>query len=125
MPRLNSLLWIFDALEREPGYLHKRMFGCDTAYLDGLLCLMVADGAAPWDGLMVCTARDHHASLMQQMPVLRPHPVLGKWLYIPELDPAFEDTVAQVTALVLARDPRVGVEPRPRRRAGKLGLPKG
>lgn len=119
----NSLIWIFDALEREPGFLHKRMFGGDAAYLDGLLCLMVMDGAAPWDGMMVCTAREHHAALMQQMPVLRSHPVLGKWLYVPEHDPAFEDTVQQVTALVLARDPRIGVEPRVRGRGGKLPLP--
>jgi len=58
------------------------------------------------------------------MPALRPHPVLGKWLYIPQDDPAFEPTVEQLTALVLARDPRVGVEPKPRGRRGKSTLPK-
>ncbi|MEQ5840333.1 hypothetical protein N0A02_12935 [Paraburkholderia acidicola] len=120
----NSLLWIFDAFEREPTYLHKRMFGSDAAYIDGLLCLIAADRAAPWNGLLVCTSQERHAALIDEMPALRPHPVLGKWLYVPEADQAFEETVEQMTALVLARDPRVGVEPKPRRRSKKSTLPK-
>jgi hypothetical protein len=120
----NSLLWIFDAFEREPTYIHKRMFGSDAAYIDGLLCLIAADRDAPWNGLLVCTSQDRHAALIDEMPALRPHPVLGKWLYVPEADPAFEDVVERMTALVLARDPRVGVEPKPRRRGEKSTLPK-
>jgi len=57
------------------------------------------------------------------MPSLRPHPVLGKWLYVSQDDPAFETIAQSMTALVLARDPRVGVEPKPRRRGRKLMLP--
>ncbi|WP_233881913.1 hypothetical protein [Paraburkholderia flagellata] len=111
----NSLLWIFDAFEREPGYVRKPMFGCDAAYLDGLLCLVAADRDAPFNGVLVCTSREHHAALVEAMPALRTHPVLGKWLYVPQADAAFEDTAAQLSALVLARDPRIGVEPKPRK----------
>jgi len=119
----NSLLWIFEAFERESGYLCKRMFGCDAAYLDGLLCLVAADRDAPFNGLLVCTSQDRHAALIHDMPALRPHPVLGKWLYVPQADPAFEDTAAQLSACVLARDARIGVEPRPRKsnQSGKGG----
>lgn len=120
----NSLIWIFDAFERESTYIGKRMFGCDAAYLDGLLCLVAADRAKPWNGLLVCTSQDRHAALIDEMPALRPHPVLGKWLYIPQDDPAFESIADTVVALVLARDPRVGVEPKPRRRSSKSALPK-
>ena len=111
----NSLLWIFDAFEREPGYVRKPMFGCDAAYLDGLLCLVAADRDAPFNGVLVCTSREHHAALVEAMPALRTHPVLGKWLYVPQADAAFEDTAAQLSTLVLARDPRIGVEPKPRK----------
>jgi hypothetical protein len=111
----NSLIWIFDAFERDPGYVSKRMFGSDAAYLDGLLCLIAADRDAPFDGLLVCTSQERHAALVRDMPALRVHPVLGKWLYVPQADPAFEDTAAQLTAYVLARDPRIGVEPKPRK----------
>jgi hypothetical protein len=115
----NSLAWILEAFEGDSTYLHKRMFGSDAAYIDGLLCLVVADRDAPWNGLLVCTSQDRHAALIDEMPALQPHPVLGKWLYVPQDDPAFEAIAKRITALVLARDPRVGVEPKPRRRGGK------
>ncbi|WP_321784507.1 hypothetical protein [Paraburkholderia sp. J94] len=120
----NSLDWIFDAFEREPNYVHKLMFGCDAAYIDGLLCLIAADRGEPWSGMLVCTSKDRHSALIDTMPALRPHPVLGKWLYISQADPAFETVVEEMTALVLARDPRVGVEPKPRNRGRKSVLPK-
>jgi hypothetical protein len=120
----NSLVWIFDAFERESTYIRRRMFGCDAAYLDGLLCLVAADRDEPWNGLLVCTSQERHAALIEEMPALRPHPVLGKWLYIAQADPAFEEIAASMTSLVLARDWRVGVEPKPRRRSRKSSLPK-
>jgi hypothetical protein len=121
----NSLLWIFDVLERDPTYARRRMFGSDAAYIDGMLCLVAADREKPWNGLLVCTSQERHAALMADMSALRPHPVLGKWLYVPQEAPAFEETAEQLTTLVLARDPRVGVEPKPKQRRGKSVLPKG
>ena len=115
----NSLLWILEALENDETYFRKRMFGCDAAYVDGSLCLVVADRAEPWNGLLVCTSRERHASLIEEMPALQPHQVLGKWLCVKQSDPAFEDVARHVTSLVLSRDPRIGVEPKPRRRATK------
>ena len=120
----NSLLWVFDALERDPGYLRKRMFGCEAAYLDDLLCLVVADKGGAWDGLLVCTAKEQHAELIQDMPALRPHSVLGKWLYVPQDDATFEETAEKLTSLVLAHDPRIGVAPKPRKPRRKNALPK-
>ncbi|WP_133646139.1 hypothetical protein [Paraburkholderia flava] len=119
----NSLLWIFDAFERDPTYITKRMFGSDAAYIDGRLCLIAADRAAPFNGLLVCTSQEQHAALIDEMPALQQHPVLGKWLYVVQEDAAFEDTAEALTALVLARDPRIGVEPKPRKRRGKSVLP--
>ncbi|WP_277182516.1 hypothetical protein [Caballeronia sp. BR00000012568055] len=111
----NSLLWIFDAFEHDETYFRKRMFGCDAAYIDGLLCLIAADRDAPFNGLLVCTSKERHDALMEEMPALKPHPVIGKWLYVPQADADFEDAAARLTALVLARDERIGVEPTPRK----------
>ena len=119
----NSLLWIFEAFERDSTYLTKRMFGSDAAYVDGLLCLVAADRDPPWSGLLVCTSQERHTALIDEMPALQPHPVLGKWLYISQDDPAFETVAQRLATLVLARDPRVGVEPKPRKRARKSTLP--
>lgn len=111
--RQNSLVWVFDRFEFDPGYLRSRMFGCDTAYMDGMLCLGVIDrGDEPWNGLLVCTSHERQASLMEEMPILHPHEVLGKWLYISQSNPAFEETAEQLAELVLARDSRIGVEPK-------------
>jgi len=120
----NSLAWIFDAFERDSTYVSRRMFGCDAAYLDGLLCLIAADRDEPWNGLLICTSQDRHAALVDDMPALQPHPVIGKWLYVSQENPAFEAIVESMTALVLNRDPRVGVEPKPRGRGRKSVLPK-
>ncbi len=100
------------------------MFGCDAAYLDGLVMLIAADRAKPWNGLIVATSQERHAALVSEIPALRVHPVIGKWLYVPEDDPNFEDVAAKLTQLVKARDPRIGVEPKPRRRFGRSALPK-
>lgn len=120
----NSLVWIFDAFEREPSYIRKRMFGSDAAYVDGQLCLVAADRETPWSGLLVCTSQDQHPALIAELPALAPHPVLRKWLYVSQDDPAFEETAQAVASLVLKRDPRVGVEPKPRRRSQHSLLPK-
>lgn len=112
--RQNSLLWILEPLERESGYTHRKMFGADAAYLDGLLYLIVADRDDPWNGVMVCTSQDRHARLLADLPQLLPHPVLGKWLYLPQSDEAFEATAAVLAGLAVARDPRMGVAPKPK-----------
>jgi hypothetical protein len=110
----NSLTWIFEAFEADPSYFRKPMFGCEAAYLNGLMCLVAADRAKPWNGLLICTSQQHHASLIEQIPELQPHPVLGKWLYVSQHDAAFEAVAEHLTKLVLGGDQRIGVAPKPR-----------
>lgn len=112
--RQNSLLWILEPLERDTGYMHRKMFGADAAYLDGLLYLIVADRDDPWNGVMVGTSQDRHAALRADLPELMPHPVLGKWLYLPQSNESFESIAARLAALAVERDPRMGVAPKPR-----------
>jgi hypothetical protein len=119
----NSLSWILDAFERDPTYIRKRMFNADAAYIDGRLCIAVGERDEPWNGMLVCTSQAHHAALIADMPALQPHPVLGKWLYVSQNDLAFESVVERVVSLVLARDPRIGVEPKPKR-SRKAALPR-
>lgn len=112
--RLNSLSWLLEPLERDANFMRRKMFGCDAAYLDGLLYLVVADREAPWNGVMVCTSHDRQAALMDDMPALRPHPELPKWLYLSQADEAFEALAEKLVALALERDPRMGVAPKPK-----------
>ncbi len=106
-------------MERDPRFLLRSMFGAKAAYLDGKLMLCFCAGDEPWRGLLICTSREHHAALRADFPVLAPHPVLPKWLYLPESDDAFERTATRFVALALRRDSRIGVSPGVRKRRSR------
>jgi hypothetical protein len=108
--KANPLLWLYEPLEGEERFLCKKFFSFDGAYLDGQLCLAVVSLREPWNGMMACTFREHHASLRAEFPALAPHKVLGKWLYISQLHPEFESVATGLVELARRRDPRLGVE---------------
>jgi hypothetical protein len=112
----NPLLWIFEPLEDDARFVLRKLFSFDAAYLDGRLYLAVAGGKEPWNGMMVCTSREHHASLRKQFPQLAPHKVLGKWLYLSQSHAEFESVAVDLAELVRKRDPRLGVESKARMR---------
>ena len=64
----------------------------------------------PWKGLLIPTSKEFHASLIQEIPVLKKHPVLGKWLYLPETGDDFEENAEKIVRLIQTRDIRIGVE---------------
>jgi hypothetical protein len=108
--KTNSLVWLFEPLESDAGFVQRKLFGFDAAYLDGFLYAAVSEGEELWSGMLVATSREHHAALGKQFPSLKPHPVLGKWLYISLSHKKFEATATEIIALALRRDPRLGVE---------------
>jgi hypothetical protein len=112
----NPLLWIFEPLEDDPRFILRKLFSFDAAYLDGRLYLAVAGGKEPWNGMMVCTSREHHASILGQFPQLVSHQVLGKWLYLSQSHPEFETIAQEFAAMARKRDPRLGVESKARMR---------
>lgn len=111
---------LLEDLTEEPTLLVSTMFGCVTCYLHGLLVLGLAEKRPPWRGILVPTAHEHHAALRAELPDLVVHPVIGKWLYLPESAASFEESAVVLVRLARAGDPRVGVEaavPSPGRRA--------
>jgi len=115
--KAHALQWLFESLEDQPTFLQKKMFGCEAAYLRGRLVLVLADGKEPWNGLLICTSREHHASLQKQFPSLKEHKILGKWLYLSQRDSDFENAASNIAILARSGDARIGVESRPRKRA--------
>jgi hypothetical protein len=103
--------WLWEPLEPDPSFLLRAMFGTKAAYLDGKLVLCFAAKREPWRGVLVCTERHHHASLMAEFPALSPHPVLAKWLYLPDSRSSFDSTAERLVGIVRRRDPRVGIVP--------------
>ncbi len=110
--RRNPLLWLFEPFENETRYLQRKFFNMDAAYLDGKLYLAIADGKEPWNGLMVCTSREHHATVRAEFPQLVSHKVLGKWLYLSQAHPEFETVATALVEMALRRDSRLGIDSR-------------
>ena len=117
--RRHPLQWIFEPLETEPSFFQKHMFGCQAAYLFGKLMLLLAAGDEPWNGLLVCTFREFHSGLVRDFPSLQPHPVLPKWLYVSQTSDGFEETAQGVAHQARKNDPRIGVEPKSKKRKAR------
>lgn len=110
--RAERFAWVAEPFAEDPAHLERAMFGCRAHYLEGRLVLVRAGrGAEPWQGLLVPTERSQHAALIRDFPALRAHPVLGKWLYLPEASRDFEATALALGECIRARDARLGVEP--------------
>lgn len=110
--KIHPYAWLWEPLEGDPGLLLRAMFGGRAAYLDGKLALFfprAPDSRPEWRGVCVCTAREHHASLMAEFPALEPHKILPKWLFLPEENDRFEPLAEKLVALAKRRDPRLGV----------------
>jgi hypothetical protein len=114
--RVHPYAWLWEPLEADPTFVLRVMFGTKVVYLDSKLMLCFSAKAEPWRGMLVCTDRPHHASLRAEFPRLAPHPVLGKWLYLPEAADDFEPVAEKLVRCARRRDPRLGVAPRARRR---------
>ena len=107
----HPLLWLAEPLQVDPSYLDKAMFGCRAVHFGGRLVLALAWKEEPWRGMLVPTEREHQHSLIAEFPALAPHPILSKWLYLPENAPTFETDAARLVALIRRLDPRIGVIP--------------
>lgn len=116
----NSLQWVFEPLESNPAFTQKRMFGCLAGYLVDRIVLVVADKEEPWNGLLIPTEREFHPLLQTEFSALVPHPILGKWLYISQGNPSFEETAAKIIKLILAGNPRIGVLPKLKKKRRKI-----
>lgn len=115
--------WLWEPLEDEPTFVLRAMFGAKAVYLGGRMVLCFCAGEEPWRGVLVCTDRTQHAALQAEFPALAPHPILGKWLYLPEAADAFERSATRLVALVRRRDPRIGITPTSRQKPQRRRAP--
>ncbi len=114
--RVNRHLWLLDELRELPTCEVRPMFGAQACYFHGLLVLVLSDKDEPWRGVLVPCEREHHAAITHEFPALAPHPVLPKWLYLPESTPSFERDAQRIVARIRQLDARFGIVP-PARRA--------
>ena len=113
--RPHRFQWLWEPLETDPTFVLRPMFGGKSVYLDGKLMLYFSAKTEPWQGLLVCTERDHHSTLLADFPILTPHPILPKWLYLPERSEDFESGAMDIVERIRVGDQRFGVEPKERK----------
>jgi hypothetical protein len=113
---IHPLQWLWEPLESDPTFLLRSMFGAKAVYLGGKLSLCFCHRDEPWRGLLICTERSSHSSLLAEFPVLAPHPILPKWLYVPAASPEFDRVATRLVQLARQRDPRLGIAPPPRKK---------
>lgn len=124
--KLHAFSWVADPLADHPSYFEKSMFGCLACYYRGRMVLVLAAKEKPWRGVLIPTDRAHHASLREDFPDLEIHPVLGKWLYLPEASEVFEEASSLLVESLVRGDERLGVEPQEKvRRVKSAGRSKG
>ena len=116
------LRWVIESLEEERSYLEKSMFGCLAIYLHGRLSLLLTSGDEPWNGLLIPTDHQFHAGIIQDFRDVMQHPVLKKWLYLPERAEDFEAAALSIVETIRTNDPRFGVDPKERTK--KRGKPR-
>jgi hypothetical protein len=119
-PPQNPLLWVVDPIMEEPSYINRAWFGCRAIYLHGRLMLVLCSGEEPWNGLLIATDHEFHDSIRQEFENVVQHPVLKKWLYLPENSEDFEPVSSEIVEAVRIGDQRIGVEPKERKRRKKV-----
>jgi len=117
--REHPLEWLTEPVQADPTFVLKSWFGGRSIMLRGKHQLFLTTQGEPWQGVLVCTFHEHQPSLLAEFPALRQHPILKKWLYLPEAAETFERDAQRLVQLARAGDPRLGVEPSPRKKKKK------
>ena len=108
--------WLWEPLEGEASFVLRSMFGGKAVYVEGRCQLIWFAKQDPWRGVLVCTERESQESLIKDFSSWVPHPVVTKWLYLPETADDFESAAQRLVALVRRRDERIGVESSPKKK---------
>ncbi|WP_413557159.1 TfoX/Sxy family DNA transformation protein [Bdellovibrio sp. HCB209] len=97
-----ELYWIENLLPEE-GFRRKAMFGGFAYYLDEKIILITFESGTKtnWNGCMFPVEHEHQAEALKQFPILSPHPILPKWLYLPIETEGFEEWVSDILRVAL------------------------
>ncbi len=115
--KTNALEWVAEPLFDHTDLIRKKMFGLEAFYLGELLVLVLGDGKEPWNGILLPVERERQAEVCKERAEFKPHPILGKWLYLSQKHADFESIAEWATSRILRRDPRLGTMPAKRKHA--------
>jgi hypothetical protein len=124
---LFELKWIEKLLPE--GFLRKHMFGGFGYYVDDRIVLALFENPGDytfnnhkfdfevWNGCLFPTEREHHEEIKKHFPILIPHPVLSKWVYLPSQTEDFDSIVEEVLREIRRRSSLFGVTPKAKKKS--------
>jgi len=116
MPKVFENAWILDDLQDHISFRSKRMFGGLAVYIFEKQMMVIVEptksGTWDWHGVLICTDKDQHESLIEEMPALAAHEGVKKWLFLDSTHVDFEETAEKLVALILKNDMRIGIFPK-------------
>ncbi len=124
--QLYELNWIEDLLP--DGCIKKHMFGEFAYYFENKLVLCLFEDAqtksyknlkfdfAIWNGCLFPCDRENHDAIFKKFPFLINHPVLPKWLYLPQQSEDFESLVEIILKEIRRRSPLFGTVPKTKKK---------
>lgn len=124
-----DLEWIEELLPSE--VIRKPMFGGFAYYRGPVLILVMFESIGDrtykgqrfkfdlWNGCMFPMEKIHHQEALKAFPFLINHPVLPKWLYLPQQSEDFEQKVEDILKQVLRPKSFWGVLPKEKSKGGK------
>lgn len=127
--QLHELNWIEDLLPE--GCIKKHMFGGFAYYFENKLVLCLFEDAktksyknlkfdfAIWNGCLFPCDRENHDAIFKKYPFLINHPVLPKWLYLPQQSEDFESQVEIILKEIRRRSPLFGTVPKTKKKSSK------
>jgi hypothetical protein len=97
------------------------MFGCHAIYVGEKIVLILRkkENDLHDSGVWLATTADHHKSLKEKFPSMRPVSIFGatsSWQNIPMEADDFEECVLTACEMILKNDPRIGKVPKPKKK---------
>jgi hypothetical protein len=63
-----------------------------------------------WNGCLIPTHRERHAELLRSIKGSVIHPVIEKWIYLPQNSEHFEDSMVQLVNMIKNKGLLIGIE---------------
>lgn len=123
---LTSLKWIEQLLPADN--LRKPMFGGFGYYVEDRIVLAIFEGSEDrvykkqtfnfdiWNGCLFPVDREKHTEIKKIFPILIPHPILTKWMYLPSQTEDFENHVEKIMKEVRRGSLLFGVIPKSKKK---------
>lgn len=121
----------FEELESKDSFYFKKLFGGLSIYVFGRMVAFLSEHPGDsewrgkkfkneiWNGCLIPSHRDFHNDLLKLLKGTSIHPVITKWLYLPQSSANFEDSMFKLVELIKMRNELVGIVPNVRSKTKK------